>query len=103
MSQKSIPVIYTNDRAVNQSNLNTQKAISNISNSGLNGSILTSISLASGSNQIAHKLGKSLSGWYIVRQRSAATFYDTQDSGSQKNIFLYINASAACTVDIYVF
>lgn len=103
MSQKSIPVIYTDDRAVNQTSLNTQTAVNNINRSAQNGTILNSVSLSAGANQVPHKLGKNLTGWYMVRQRSAATFYDTQDTGAQKSVFLYLNASAACVVDIYVF
>jgi hypothetical protein len=97
------PVIYTDDRATNQSNLNTAKSISDLSKSNQNGNILTNISLKSGNNQVAHKLGHELTGWYIVRQRSAATFFDNHDSGSQTKTYLYINSSADCIVDIYVF
>ena len=69
----------------------------------LNNNILTSVSLASGSNTINHKLNRKLQGWMIVRQRASASIYDTQDSNTDPNNTLVLVSSAAVTVDLLVF
>ena len=74
--------------------------LSNLLNSG---SVLKSVKLTSGANVINHKLGRPLQGWFIVRQRSAGTVYDTQDSNTMPALTLQLTASAAITVDLFVF
>ena len=68
-----------------------------------NGIILPSLSLAMGDNAIPHTLNKDLTGWAVVRQRSAATFYDKQDTNSRPAVNLILNASAAVVIDLEVF
>ncbi len=67
------------------------------------GIVLQSVSLNSGSNSVNHKLGRKLQGWFIVRQRAAASVYDTQDSNPTPDLTLNLVASAAVTVDLMVF
>lgn len=67
------------------------------------GLVLQSQRLVSGANIIDHKLGRKLQGWFIVRQRAAGTFYDTQDTNSQPQLTLQLTSSTAVTVDIFVF
>lgn len=68
-----------------------------------NTSILKEISLTTGSNTINHLLGKKLQGWYIVRQRSAASIFDTQDSNPQPQLTLTLTTSADVVCDVAVF
>jgi hypothetical protein len=65
--------------------------------------ILKSVSLVTGTNVINHKLGRNMQGWQIVRQRSSATFYDTQDTNQQPTLTLTLVASAPCVVDLRIF
>ena len=74
-----------------------------LANPANNSSILKSVVLASGANTINHLLGRKLQGWKVVRQRSAATVYDTQDSNQTPELTLKLVASANVTVDIEVF
>jgi hypothetical protein len=68
------------------------------------GLILQNIQLSTGKNIIDHKLSRTLQGWWIVRQRGvAASFYDTQDSNPKPGLTLWLNSSAAVSVDIFVF
>lgn len=69
-------------------------------NSGL---ILPNVSLVTGSNTINHRLGRDLQGWFVVRQRSAASIYDTQDSNQLPAKTLLLTASAGVVVDLFVF
>lgn len=68
-----------------------------------NSSILRSVSLVVGANVVNHLLGRPLQGWKIVRQRAAASIYDTQDSNQTPALTLQLTSSAAVSVDIEVF
>jgi hypothetical protein len=74
-----------------------------INNALNNGSILSAIPLATGTNVINHLLSRKLQGWSIVRINAAATIYDTQDSNPTPNQTLVLVASAPCTVSLEVF
>lgn len=74
-----------------------------ISNPLLKGNVLQKVSLKSGVNVINHKLGRRLQGWYITRIRSAATFYDEQDSNQTPQLTLVLISSADCVIDLEVF
>lgn len=65
--------------------------------------ILKSVSLNNGTTVINHLLGRKLQGWKIVRQRSAASVYDSQDSNLMQDKTLVLISSAAAIVDIEVF
>lgn len=69
-------------------------------NSGL---ILSQVALTTGANVVNHKLARKLQGWFIVRQRSAGTAYDTQDSNQTPALTLNLTSSANMTVDLVVF
>lgn len=66
-------------------------------------SVLQKVSLAAGTNVINHLLGKPLQGWYITRQRAAASFHDLQDTNQTPQLTLVLFASAPVVVDIGVF
>lgn len=72
-------------------------------NAALNGSLIQNVVLVTGSNQVNHKLGRKLQGWFIVRQRAAASVYDQQDSNTSPALTLSLVSSANVNVDIYVF
>jgi hypothetical protein len=92
-------------RAINTLQNNVSDAlIPLISNYQNDSNILTNISLAPNiTNIVNHSLGKVLSGWKIVRQRSAASIYDIQDSNKSPNLSLWLISSANVVVDIEVF
>jgi hypothetical protein len=63
-------------------------------------SFLDNISLVSGINQIPHKLGRIQQGWIITDQTAVSSIYRSQAFNST---YLYLHASAACTVNLSVF
>lgn len=65
--------------------------------------LLQNIALKSGLNQIPHTLGRNLTGWTLVGQSAAASLYDEQASNPSQQIYLYLVASAPCTVSLLVF
>lgn len=68
-----------------------------------NGRILKQVTLQVGTNQVNHGLQKPLQGWYIVRQRSAASVYDNQDNNQMPSLTLELVSSAVVIVDLFVF
>lgn len=101
---QKVQLVQTQNREVNQLQANIVKAISPLlQNPALYGLLLTSQFLGTGANTLLHKLGRPLQGWVIVRQRSLASVYDTQDAQSEPETFLTLVASAPVTVDLYVF
>lgn len=74
-----------------------------VSNPSLNSNILMAQSLVEGSNTINHGLGRKLIGWRMIRVRSSATFYDTQDSNPRPQLTLLLTSSEAVVVDLEVF
>ena len=91
-------------RVINQLQSNIENVIQPLSSKTQNDSIIISnISLTSGTNVISHKLGKPLSGWKIVRNRAAATFYDIQDSNKSPELTLLLVSSSVAIVDLEVF
>jgi len=68
-----------------------------------NASILKNVVLTSGGNHISTLLGRPLQGWYIVRQRGAASIYDLQDANQSPDLTLLLYSSTGVSVDIAVF
>lgn len=104
MDLKAISKVQTDNREVNQLQSNILSQINGLTqNPSNNGTILPKVALSAGSNDVNTKLGRKLVGWYIVRQRSAATIYDNQDNNKYPEKTLTLVSSAAVNVDIYVF
>lgn len=96
--------INTQDRVINMIQDNISNILEPLSNVPLNsGQILQNVSLTTGSNNVVHKLARRPLGWFIIRQRSAGTVYDTQDTNPQGDVFLRLQASANINVDLFVF
>ena len=96
--------IQTADRVLNMIQDNVSNILDPFSSKDiLQGQILSNVALVAGANIVAHKLNRKLIGWFIVRQRSSASIYDTQDSQTQPTLFLSLVSSANVSVDLYVF
>ena len=66
---------------------------------------LTQVSLVTGINLVPHTLNKPLTGWNTSRLRSQVDVWDSQDDptvAALPNIYLYLNASAPCVIDLEV-
>jgi hypothetical protein len=68
-----------------------------------NSVILKNVALINGTTVIDHKLGRTLQGWKIVRQRASASIYDAQDANQRPNLTLVLVSNAAVVCDIEVF
>lgn len=69
----------------------------------LQSTILTKVSLSTGTNIVPTGLGRPLQGWQIIRLRASAIIYDLQDSSTSPNTTLTLVSSAPVVVDLLVF
>lgn len=74
-----------------------------LGNPSNNASVLNGIQLTTGANVINTLLGRTLQGWSIVRQRGAASIYDSQDTNQSPALTLVLISSTDVNVDILVF
>lgn len=100
-----IQLVQTDDKDVNQLQRNVAKVLEPVaSNPLVNGIILPSVALAFGDNDVPHKLGRTLQGWFIVRRHgNYRDIFDRQDTNTTPAMTLILNSSGTTTVDIYVF
>lgn len=100
----ALPIYHTTSKEISMLQTNWAKQLNPVLDLPLNsGQVLQNISLLAGNNVINHLLGRKLQGWFFVRQRAAATVYDTQDNNQTPALTLTLNASAPVSVDIFVF
>lgn len=64
------------------------------------GTLLKNISIVTGVNNIAHKLGRSPQGWVVVDQTAAITLFRSQPFNSTT---LTLTASGPATIALWVF
>lgn len=105
MAGRELPNFQNNDRDFQllQSSWSSilNPVITNVINSGV---LLSGVVLSIGNNTINHKLGRKLTGWYVVRMRNNhANIYDLQDSNNLSDKTLILNSDAAVSVDLVVF
>lgn len=74
-----------------------------LKNPTVNNLLLKNIQLSTGVNVINHKLSRKLQGWNPTRIRSAATFYDQQDTNQTPELTLVLVSSADVIIDLEVF
>jgi len=100
----SIARVQTDSRELNQFQSQVISSVNPVlQNPIVNGTLLSGIVVASGSNTINHGLGRALIGWIIVRNNASVTFYDTQVSNTSPDRTLLLTASGAATISLYVF
>ena len=92
--------IVTGDGNLKTIQDNVQDALAKISHTPFQAGILFSnVSLASGSTQISHKLGRQPQGWVVTDLNGAATIYRS----SWDSKYITLSSSAAVTASLWVF
>lgn len=71
-----------------------------VANAIVQGSQLSGIQLTTAATTFPHKLGRKQQGWFITDINAAATIFRTGDFNTSNMV---LTASAACTVDIWVY
>ena len=102
---KKFKKIEIEDQILSRVQDNIEQAIGALpSTEILQGRLVKSVSLLSASTvKVAHKLGRPVIGWIVVRQRGNAAIWDVQDSNPSPSLTLDLNCSSNVTVDLWVF
>jgi hypothetical protein len=74
-----------------------------LSNTILDSDILKDVILEAGDNNIDHKLGRKILGWFLTKKNAAIDVYDKQGTNAIPEKTLILNSSGGATVDIFVF
>jgi hypothetical protein len=83
---------------------NVESAFSQNIVSGLNnGILLENVELESGDNSVNHKLGRKIKGALVVAGGDGATIYNKILTDTELETKFTVNASADCTVNLWVF
>lgn len=100
----AIARVQTTSRELNQIQSQIISSVDPIlANPIVNGRLIQSLSVVTGSNTIDHGLGRELLGWIVVRNNANVTFYDTQSSNANPARTLLLTASGNATISLYVF
>lgn len=65
--------------------------------------LLQGVELSIGVNNIPHTLNRVLTGWTLTRKRGPADIYDTQDTNTNKSVYLQLISDTIVVVDLLVF
>lgn len=99
-----LPIFQTQLRELSQMQTKWAASLNPIvANPMVLGQQLENVQLVTGPNVVNHGLGRNLQGWLIVRQRSAASVYDTQDNNQLSALTLNLTSSADVSVDLWVY
>ena len=108
MALQRLPKLFSPSQVLNRVQDANQRALNPVlANPLVNGQYIGGVTLtATGSpTTVAHGLGRSLRGWFLVRKRATFDVYDSQDSNPQPAATLVLNSTAAQKqlVSIWVF
>lgn len=62
-----------------------------------------SLTTAAGTNNVAHKLGRAIRGWHIVKKNANADIWQDPESTVDQTLFLPLKVDADVTVSIVLF
>lgn len=98
---RSVSLVQTTDRNVNQLQQNILQALRPLLQSPLlNGVIVQDQVLSIGDNVITHGLDRPIQGWFPCRVLDAAcALYEVSSNSAN----VTINSDAVATIDLYVF
>ena len=66
--------------------------------------VLSNTAVNTGINLIPHTLGRTLTGWQVIRQNAVANFYDQQTTTTYNTgTYLVLVSSAPCVISLLVF
>jgi hypothetical protein len=91
--------IKSDDQDLMKVQVAVEQVVNPIARVALLGGQTITVTLSAGTNKIQHKLGVTPSGWFVTDTTSAVTIYRT----AWDQNFLTLNASGACTVDMWVY
>lgn len=98
----SLPIFQDENKNIMLLQTNWASALNKLlDNPLLNGIILKDQVLSIGSNTISHRLQRAPQGCIIISKNAAASIFE--EPSPITNLFLVLNSSAACVIDLYIF
>jgi hypothetical protein len=94
--------LRTPDATLNRIQDNIGDVLKALQNPILDGVRVTA-NLVTGDNSIPHKLGRKYQGYLVTGQTAAALIYAQAGASANSDKFLTLNASAPCSVVLWVF
>jgi hypothetical protein len=88
-------------RRVQENLLSASRSL--VTNPLLDGRLLEGVVVGTSSTELSHGLGRKLRGWFPTRRRADARVWDTQDGNTRPELTLLLTASAAVTLDLWVY
>lgn len=98
--------IKTPDYALQKVQDNVDEAIIRIGGGPfLSGTVLKDVVLAASSadNEISHGLSREYQGFVVTKSNAAASVFESPTGNNLRNKRILLRASAAVTVDLYIF
>lgn len=103
MSLPNIPQIQQTSEEANRFMQSVTEKIGQIVKCPLlDGRLIQDVELEIGDNNIEHKLGRNLLGYLVTTQDQASSFSNTTPE-DEVDVYLVLNSSAICVVDLWVF
>lgn len=97
-----IPLLQFGDYKIDQIQRNIVLLLNKITdNPFLDGVLLKDVAISTSTTSIEHKLGRQYAGYLITKLNANSVVYigDT----TEQELYIKLRASAACTVDVWVF
>lgn len=69
----------------------------------IDGVLIDNVNLTTSASDIAHGLGKPVTGYIVIKRNANAVVYDNEQTNTKRDRFLNLQASATVTVSLWVF
>jgi hypothetical protein len=103
MALTNLKLIKSEDKDTMTLQGNVREFVNQLNNVILGGSILQSVSIGTATTDVPHQLGRSFQGWHLVDIQGDARVWRDTTATSDTTKFLPLKASAAVTVNLWVF
>lgn len=100
----SLPIFQTQERILSQMQTQWSSQLNPLLSCPLvNGRLIESITLTTGSNTINHRLSRNLVGYIVCLKSADVTIYDTQATNAMTDKTLRLTASGPAVITLWVF
>lgn len=105
MALKNFERVSVTDPQINEIQYRLETVFRPITDSVIvDGTMIEDIELSSGvSTKIAHKLGRTVKGWIVIRKNAAQHVYDENSGQTDLDTYLHLKAGGNVTISIWVF
>lgn len=104
MRSKFFQKFNSDDRELNKLQSNVEDALTQtLKVPLLDGRLISKQTLGAGRNEILHKLGRPIVGYFVVSTSDPITYYDNLITGEDLNNSFAITSNGAAVISLWVF